>query len=245
MPKARYSDGSTTTPVVPIWRWWLDPAAIGDDAGRAHRRPERASDAASWRNRSARSSPAPPPTMRSASARSIVATSGGSTSTTATSAAVLRLRDVIRHGRRRTASVGALGVDGHPAHARLQGHDDRAVDGDVVQLSPAPRARRTRSGVTWMAPASRVGPGRGRGGGRGRVRRERPAAPRRRRHHRRGQRSRPAGRGEVAELEQAHLAPDPDQLVSRRGRTDDSARPAALGDGLGTARRAAPRRGPG
>ena len=118
-----------------------DPAAVGDHPGGAHRGAERGGHApASWRKRSAESSPAPPATMRVASARSIVVTSGGSTSTTvASTVAADRGFPRIRGSAADTVGAQTLGrLDA--ADAGLQRGHDRPVTAWSWSSSPPPRA---------------------------------------------------------------------------------------------------------
>ena len=148
-----------------------DPAAVGDDAGGAHRRAEaRRRRRRAGAKRAAPSSPAPPPTIRRASARSIVVTSGGSTSTTVGVVAVT----VAGAGVDRSVRSAAAGTPGvTPADPGLERRRRRA------------RGRRPRGGRD-----RRRGPG---APGRARSRRPRRAGGRPRTWASRGARSRPSG----------------------------------------------------
>ena len=131
MPNARYSSGLDDDAGRADLALVADPTAVGDHAGGAHAAAERGSDAASCSNRSAESRPAPPATMRSASARSIVVTSGGWTATTVGSGSFASVeRDGPTASRRPTlARLDA-------ADARLERRHDRRYDGEDVELQP-------------------------------------------------------------------------------------------------------------
>ena len=154
MPNARYSCGSTTTPVVPIWRSWRDPAAVGDDPRGARRwRRALAPRAASCSKRSGPSSPAPPPTMRGASARSIVAGSGGRISSTSASRRCRRRRA----SRRRRRPSAARRRRRRPRRARPAAAW-RRTRGPAMHVGaarvPPLRVRSTPSAVMRVAPAN-------------------------------------------------------------------------------------------
>ena len=86
MPNARYSSGATSTPVVPIWRRGsTQPASVATLVAPSDA-PMPAPRRASVANGSGPPRPAPPETMRRASARSMVVGSGGRSSTWVTSA---------------------------------------------------------------------------------------------------------------------------------------------------------------
>ena len=116
MPTARYRSGSISTPVVPIWRSWsIHPASVSTRVAPSRRRtPSRSARTLQIRGRRGLR---PRATMRSASARSMVAGSAGMSSTSSGSR---RMEGDHLTG----ATVGGLDHDLHD-HPRLQDHDGR------------------------------------------------------------------------------------------------------------------------
>ena len=185
-----------------------DPAAVGDDAGRAHRRAERGGDRGelrrSGRRRRARR-------RRRRSGRPRRGPSSSRRRQHLDDSGVVPVAGVDRdRGDRRRRSVRSASTPRTPGCSVTTTGSRMAT---VCRSRPPARARRARSAVTSTAPASSGGRARGRGGARGRGRRARPGSTTTSSSTSGARAARPAGGGERAELDEAQVGGDAGQLV--------------------------------